>query len=83
MGWRSRAPILGGHERAVVGNGVFRPFALVGGRGAATWSLAGTKLVLTPFAPLASTGAAALEAEATNVVRYLGERGSPTLELAS
>jgi hypothetical protein len=83
MGWRSRAPLLGEDERAVVANGVFRPFALVRGRAAATWELAGTTVALSPFAPVASTHVAALNADAADVVRYLGVGGGGTLEVAS
>src|SRR5207247_7542448 len=36
MGWAPREPILGSAEGDVVSGGLFRPFALVGGRAAAT-----------------------------------------------
>src|SRR5439155_10682278 len=43
MGWTSREPILGPAEGDIVRGGLFRPFALVRGRAAATWRLkAGT-----------------------------------------
>ena len=75
MGWGSRAPLLGDHERAVVANGVFRPFALAHGRAVGTWRLAGDKLTVETFGPLASADEAALEADATDVARYLGGAG--------
>ena len=53
-------------------NGLFRPFALVGGKAAATWSLSGGQLTLTPFAPLAAADEAALLADADDVLRFLG-----------
>ena len=52
--------------------GLFRPFALVNGRAAALWSISRGEVVLEPFSPLASEDAAALDAEAADVVRFLG-----------
>jgi hypothetical protein len=72
LGWVSRAPVLGGHQGIVTVNGLFRPFALVGGKAAATWSLSGGQLTLTPFAPLAAADEAALLADADDVLRFLG-----------
>ena len=74
MGWRSREQILGEHESRVVSGGVFRPIALVRGRAAATWRLSGGGVVLEPFAPLKHADAAALEADAEDVVRFLDSR---------
>ncbi len=71
MGWRSREPILASHEPAVVSGGLFRPFALVRGRAAATWRMRAREVVLEPFSGLAPTDAAALEADAREVTRYL------------
>jgi hypothetical protein len=72
LGWASRAPVLGGHQGVVTVNGLFRAFALVGGKAAATWSLSGGQLTLTPFAPLAAADEAALMADADDVLRFLG-----------
>jgi Winged helix DNA-binding domain len=72
LGWRSRAALLGSHERLVTGNGLFRPFALVRGRAAATWSVSRGEVVLEPFRGSARTDDAALEADARDVLRYLG-----------
>ena len=72
LGWASRAPVLGGHQGIVTVNGLFRAFALVGGKAAATWSLSGGQLTLTPFAPLAAADEAALMADADDVLRFLG-----------
>jgi hypothetical protein len=72
MGWISREPILGERPEIVTSNGIFRPFALVGGRAAATWKLAGGKVELDPFAPLGGAERSALEADAADVVRFLG-----------
>jgi hypothetical protein len=73
LGWNSRAPLLGDEEsRLVTMNGVFRPFALVRGRVAATWRLSGSDVELEPFGRIARADAAALEADADDVARYLG-----------
>jgi hypothetical protein len=71
-GWQSRAPVLGGHERAIVQGGMFRPFAMVRGRAAGTWGLPGGRVVLTEFADLAATDRAELAADAADVTRFLG-----------
>jgi Winged helix DNA-binding domain len=71
LGWQSREPLLGEHERAVVAGGILRPFALVDGRAAATWGMSGGAVRIEPFAPLARADAAALEADAADVVRFL------------
>ncbi|MGZ4626154.1 MAG: winged helix DNA-binding domain-containing protein [Kineosporiaceae bacterium] len=71
LGWTSREPVLGPHQGIVTVNGLFRPFALVRGSAAATWSMPDRKVALTPFAPLASADRAALDAEAADVERFL------------
>ena len=70
LGWASR-DFLPGAERAIAG-GMFSPFALVGGKVAATWRLTGDKFELKPFEPLSDEDAAALEADGARVLRYLG-----------
>jgi hypothetical protein len=73
LGWRSREGFVPSHrERLIADNGLFRPFALVGGRAAGTWTLRGGAVSLNPFEPLAPGDSAALEADATDVVRFLG-----------
>jgi hypothetical protein len=71
LGWISREPLLGSHRSVVTVNGLFRPFALVRGRAAGTWRLRGGEVGLEPFARLAPADAAALEADAADVVRFL------------
>jgi hypothetical protein len=73
-GWTSREAILGSHQGIVTINGLFRPFALVGGRAAATWSLSGGEISLKPFGRLGSREKAALDREAEDVLRYLAPR---------
>ncbi len=49
LGWRSREALLDvNHQRIVTSNGIFRPFALVKGRAAATWALSAGKVVVEP-----------------------------------
>jgi len=73
-GWTHREPILGPHRQIITVNGLFRPFALAGGRAVGTWRLAGGAVALAPFGPLPEPVAAALRAEAADVVRFLGSR---------
>jgi len=71
-GWVNREPVLGPATGIVTVNGLFRPFALVAGRAVATWTLAAGEVALAPFAPLPEPVAAALRADAQDVVRFLG-----------
>jgi len=73
LGWASRDPVVGPHRRIVTVNGLFRPFALAGGRAVATWTIAGGQVVLAPFAPLDTQPQAALAADAAAVMRFLGQ----------
>ncbi len=72
LGWRSREAILGENRSIVTVNGLFRPFALVRGRAVATWRLPGEEVLLEPFGPISRRDAAALRADADDVLRYLG-----------
>ena len=69
LGWADRTPIVGDRGDLVTSNGIFRPFALVDGRAAASWSLTGG---LQPFSPLEPHVVTALDAEAADVRRFLG-----------
>lgn len=71
MGWTSREPFLESHEVVVAVNGLFRPFALVGGRAVATWGLQDGTVTLVPFVPLAAPTARALEADVADISRFL------------
>jgi Winged helix DNA-binding domain len=71
LGWCSRAEFLDANQPIITVNGLFRPFALVRARAAATWSLAAAKVTLKPFAPLASADERVLLTDAEDVVRYL------------
>ena len=71
LGWTSREPILGPHKGIVTVNGLFRPFALVRGRAAATWRMADGEVALEPFGRLTRRDAKALEVDGADVVRFL------------
>jgi hypothetical protein len=72
LGWASREPFLGQHQRVITVNGLFRPFALVRGRAAATWSVVRNQVTLAPLIPLSEADRAALDLDATDVKRFLG-----------
>jgi hypothetical protein len=74
LGWTSREDVLGPHQHLVTVNGLFRPFALVRGRAAASWSMPRGEVVIEPFGRLRAADAAALHAEARDVTRFLGKR---------
>jgi hypothetical protein len=71
MGWTSRQPVLGSHDAVVVTGGIFRPFALVDGRGVATWRLNGGQVEIEPYARVSRANRAALESDARDVRRFL------------
>ncbi len=73
LGWTSREQIVGSHaSRIIAGHGIFRPFALVQGRAAATWRIQARQVVIEPLGRLARDERAALERESDDVLRYLG-----------
>ena len=72
LGWASRDPITGPHQRIVTSNGLFRPFALADGRAVATWTIIGGQITLAPFAELDPVTRAALDTDAADVTRFLG-----------
>jgi hypothetical protein len=71
LGWASRGGVLGGDEARVVTGGVFRNFALVGGRGVAVWRLRGGAVEIEPFAALSAEDADALARDGEAVKRFL------------
>ena len=82
LGWVSRAPLLGDNADRVTVEGLFRSFALVRGRAAATWTLAGGAVSIEPFGRLSRAVTAALEADAKDVVRFLGGEAAQARERA-
>jgi hypothetical protein len=71
LGWASRDPVVGPHKQIVTVNGLFRAFALAGGRAVGTWSYAGGQVKLAPFGALDPETEAALQADAADVTRFL------------
>ena len=71
FGWTSREPVLGAHGTAVVSGGVFRPFVIVDGRAAATWTIGRGGVTMKPFRPLSRQDASALTADAKDVLRFI------------
>jgi hypothetical protein len=70
--WRSRPRTGGEHDPVVVSGGLFRNFALVDGRGVATWRWEGSAIAIAPYAPISDTDLHALDVDATAVLRFLG-----------
>jgi len=72
FGWTSREDVVGAHRDIVTVNGIFRAFALAGGRAVATWTMPAGRVALSPLEPITPAHAAALEADAADVERFLG-----------
>lgn len=72
LGWTSREHVLGPHTTLVTRNGIFHPFAMADGRAVAKWGFPGGEVRLEPLESLPAGVAAALEADAADVVRFLG-----------
>ena len=83
-GWASRHVLLGRHDstNVVTSNGMFRATALVDGRAVATWNLVGgsVSIVALPGEAIDATAAAALDADARDVLRYLSGEPEPDAE---
>ena len=62
LGWCSREFLVGAHRLVFTVNGLFRPFALVGGRAVATWRHDRQEIQIEPLGELAAGDAAALDA---------------------
>jgi Winged helix DNA-binding domain len=71
LGWTSREDVLGPHTDLVTRNGIFHPFAMVDGKAVAKWGFPAGEVKLQPLQPLPPKTAAALEAEAAAVIRFL------------
>jgi hypothetical protein len=71
LGWRSREAVVGPHRTLVTSNGLFRPFALVGGRAVATWGIAGGTVRIQHLEDVAEADRAALERDAAAVESFL------------
>lgn len=71
LGWASRSDWIGKHHGLVTTNGIFRPFALVGGRAVATWALTTKGLRIRPLEPVAQLSLDALTVDGNDVLRFL------------
>jgi Winged helix DNA-binding domain len=71
-GWVSRAFVLGQHQGVVTTNGLFRPFALVGGKAVATWGLDGGRVTVRQLERVRPEDLQSLEEDAREVLRFLG-----------
>ena len=71
LGWASRELFLAPGGPVITSNGLFRPFVLVRGRGAALWTVTGGRVVTGPLGPLTAPERAALAAETDDVERFL------------
>jgi len=76
LGWTSRTQILGEHAPSVVTGGLFRPFAMAGGRAVAGWRWSKEEVTLDAYERLPAKTAAALRRDAADVVRFLARRDS-------
>jgi Winged helix DNA-binding domain len=71
LGWESRDPIVAGHASIVTTNGLFRPFVMVKGRAAATWSLRDGTVTVSPLPAPSRAVSSALDAEAAAVLAFV------------
>jgi hypothetical protein len=71
LGWTSREQIIGPHTHLVTNNGLFRPFAMVGGRAVATWKFNRGRVSVEPLGRITKKASAALETDAGAVERFL------------
>jgi Winged helix DNA-binding domain len=78
LGWASRELFVGRHPAAITSNGIFRPVALgATGRVVAIWALPGGVPTVRPLEAINRATLAALRAESTDVLRYLGIEHRP------
>ena len=75
LGYADRMAVVSGEfvTRVRTGGGFVTPTVLINGRAVATWRLSGTTLALEPFAPLPAPVLADVEAEVTDLSRFLAK----------
>jgi hypothetical protein len=71
LGWTSRDAVIGPHKGLVTNNGIFRPFALVGGRAVSTWRFVKGKVEIEHLERVTKKAAGRLEADAAAVEAFL------------
>jgi hypothetical protein len=74
LGWTSREEVVGPHKMLVTNNGIFRPFALVGGRAVSTWRFNAGKVEIEHLGKVTKRAEAALEADARAVEEFMAPR---------
>ncbi|MEO6857277.1 MAG: winged helix DNA-binding domain-containing protein [Solirubrobacteraceae bacterium] len=72
LGWNSREPVLADHAAKVISGGIFRGFALAGGRAVGLWRLRGRAVELELFGQLEESVAEALARDGTALQEFLG-----------
>jgi hypothetical protein len=75
VGWSSREAIVGGHVDRIVSGGLFRPFAMVGGRAVGAWRWTGGEVEMEVWEPLSAAEEAALGRDVADVRRFMGGAG--------
>jgi hypothetical protein len=75
-GWHDREPFVGGHRSVVTVNGIFRAVCLVDGQVVGTWTLPSGRVEIDLLEPIAASAQDALDADAGDVLRFLGRDGS-------
>ena len=76
-GWADRSFVTGAHGDVVTTNGMFRATTLVEGRVSGTWTLPRGVVTVSSLDELTSSVIADLEAEAADVLRFLGLPDAP------
>ena len=72
--------MLGTHRHVVTTNGVFRPVVLVDGRVVATWGLPGGTVTVDALDGVPLSARPSLDAEAGDVLRFLGLPDLPMIQ---
>ncbi len=67
FGWCSREWVTAGHEREIAVGGLFRPFATIGGRAAATWRITAGEFTLKPLRRISAAERADLAADSLDL----------------
>ncbi len=80
LGWADRDGVLGAHRHVVTTNGVFRAFVLVDGRVVATWGLPGGTVTVDVLGEVPPSARPSLDAEASDVLRFLGLPARPMVQ---
>ncbi len=80
LGWADRDGVLGAHRQIVTTNGLFRPVVLVRGRAVATWGLSGGTVTVDVLDEVPNSAREALDAEVSDVLRFLGLPARPMVQ---